>query len=502
VSQLKKLAGQTALYGLSSIVGRLLNYFLVPWYTRIFDQSQFGVVTDLYAYTVVFLILLTYGMETAFFNFSKTEKDPDSIYTTGLLSLICTSLLFGIFIYTFQETIASLLGYEENGLFVLWIAIIIALDAMLSLPFAKLRREGKALQFAVIKLLNIGSNIALNILFLLVIPHAFTVGYAMEYKPLYDSIDPIGYVFFSNLIASIFTAILLLPVCLKGHGVYSIGLHKKMLRYGLPLLFAGLAGSVNEVFDRILLKYLLVIPDFVHDSSEYVLSQIGIYGANYKLSIVMTLFIQTFRYAFEPFFFSNSDQKDSKELYARILKYFVIFGLSIFLFVMLGIDFFQFFIGESFREGLHIVPILLVANLFLGIVFNLSLWFKVTDNTKYGALIAGIGALITIVSNVVLIPFLGYTGSAWATLICYVSMACISYLLGQKHYKIDYDLKSIAVYIIFAGFVYAIVEALPSFGTAFNYGLRAIALSLFVGASVLYEWKQLKRKNYEIENCQ
>lgn len=487
---LKKLAGQTAIYGLSSIVGRLLNYFLVPWYTRIFSQAEYGIVTDLYAYTVVFLILLTYGMETAFFNFSKRENNTASVYTTSLVSLLSTSFIFIVLALTFREPLSQSMGYTGKSVYILWFAVIIGFDAFLSLPFANLRLQGKALLFASIKLFSIASNIFFNILFLLLLPKYFQQGYFPQLAHYFYQYDLVAYVFISNLLASVLTALLLLPSLLRHHGTFSFPILKRMLLYSAPLLVAGLAGSINEVFDRILLKYLLVIPATVVDASEYVMSQIGIYGANYKLSIIMTLFIQTFRYAFEPFFFAQADQKDSRDLYALIMKYFVIFGLAIFLFVTSGLGVFQYFIGESFREGLNIVPILLLANLFLGIVFNLSLWYKLSSKTIYGAYIAIIGAIVTLICNIVLIPFWGYTGSAWATLICYVSMAVISLLWGQKHYKIDYPIQSIVLYIIFALIIYTLGRLPISDNIVFHYIYQIMLFIIFVGSSAYFEIKK------------
>lgn len=489
---LKKLVGQTAVYGLSSIVGRLLNYFLVPWYTRIFTQAEYGIVTDLYAYAVVFLILLTYGMETAFFNFSKQEKDISSVYTTSLVSLFSTSLLFIVLAWVFKYPISHAMGYADKSIYILWFAIIISFDAFLSLPFAQLRLQGKSMQFAIIKLFSIAINIFFNLLFLMILPNCFKQGQFPELAKIFYQYDLVAYVFISNLLASLFTTLLLLPSIFKHNGFFSLPLLKKMLLYSGPLLVAGLAGSVNEVFDRILLKYLLVIPETVSNAGEYVMSQIGIYGANYKLSIIMTLFIQTFRYAFEPFFFSQADKKDSRDMYALIMKYFVISGLAIFLFVMAGIGIFQYFIGAGFREGLHIVPILLLANLFLGIVFNLSLWYKLSGKTSYGAYIAIIGAIITLIFNAALIPFIGYTGSAWATLICYVSMAVISLVWGQKHYKIDYPVKSIVLYIIFALFLFMLGKVHIAQSMIYQYVYQFALVGIFVATSIFIELKNRK----------
>jgi O-antigen/teichoic acid export membrane protein len=454
MSSLKKLAGQTAIYGLSSIVGRLLNYLLVPWYTRIFTQAEYGVVTDLYAYTVLFIILLTYGMETAFFNFSRKFPSNNNVFRTTIVSLFTSSLFFVLIISIFSNPIAGAMGYTDYSYYIIWFAIIVAADAFTSIPFAKLRLENKALTFASIKLLSILLNISFNLFFIVWFPLLLESGYFTGAATLYYSFDLVAYVFISNLLVSVIILSVLLPIIIKAKGDFSFSLLGSQLKYGIPLLLAGLAGSINEVADRVLIKYLVKIPETAADAGTYIFSQLGIYGANYKLSIIMVLFVQTFRYAFEPFIFSNASNTGSRELNAAATKYFYIFCLCVFLFVSFNLELFQHFIGPSFRHGLHIVPILLAANIFLGLVFNLSVWYKLAEKTMYGAAVSGFGAIITIITNILLIPQMGYTGAAWATLACYFSMAVFSYLLGQKHYKIPYDLKTMLLYSIFALLIY------------------------------------------------
>ncbi len=455
-NHLKKLLGHTAVYGLSSIIGRLLNYLLVPLYTRLFLPAEYGVVTDLYAYVGFLLVLLTYGMETAFFRFSEKQTDKEKVFSTAISSLLLTSALFIFVMILFAQQFANLLQYPQNKEYIIWFAVIIGIDAFISLPFAKLRRVNKAVKFAVFKFINIGINIGFNLFFLLLCPYLLKNNPNTIISSFYNPDIGVSYIFISNLIASSFTLLLFLPDFLKINYKFSKKLLKQMLIYGYPLLFAGLAGMINEVIDRILLKYLINIPETVENSQDYIMSQIGIYGANYKLSILMTLFIQAFRYAAEPFFFSQQKAKKAKTIYANILKYFIIFGLIIFLGIMLYIDILKYFINSSYHEGLKIVPILLFANLFLGIIYNLSIWYKLTDRTHFAAYIAGGGAVITIILNIILIPFIGYLGSAWATLVCYFSMMTASYFLGQKYYKIKYELKSIFMYILIAGLIYYI----------------------------------------------
>ncbi len=453
-SHIKKLAGQTAVYGFSSIIGRFLNYLLVPLYTNLFLTSQYGIVTDLYAYAGFLFVLLTYGMETAYFRFSEKHQNPEKVFTTAISPLFITTSVFLSAIILFAQPIANVLRYPDHKEYVIWFALIISLDVLTTIPFAKLRRENKAVKFAVFKFINIGLNIGFNLFFLLLCPYLLKHNPNSFVSSFYSENIGIGYIFISNLIASAVTLVLFIPDFFKTKYTFSKTILKQLLIYGSPLLFAGLAGMVNEVIDRILLKYLIVVPEDISNANTYIFSQIGIYGANYKLSILITLFIQAFRYAAEPFFFSHAEEKNAKQTYAKVMNFFVIFGLIIFLGIMLYIDLAKYFINEHYWSGLKIVPILLFANLFLGIVYNLSVWYKLTDKTRYGAYIAGIGAFVTIVLNIILIPKIGYLGSAWATFFCYFTMMIVSYFWSRKHYKITYPLKKILLYTGIALFIY------------------------------------------------
>jgi len=455
-SQIKKLAGQTAVYGFSSIIGRFLNYLLVPLYTNLFLTSQYGIVTDLYAYAGFLFVLLTYGMETAYFRFSEKHQNPEKVFTTAISPLLITTSVFLSAIILFAQPIANVLRYSDHKEYVIWFALIISLDTLTAIPFAKLRRENKAVKFAVFKFINIGLNIGFNLFFLLLCPYLLKHNANSIISSFYSETIGIGYIFISNLIASTVTLMLFIPDFFKTKYTFSKKVLKQLLIYGSPLLFAGLAGMVNEVIDRILLKYLIVVPEGISNTNKYIFSQIGIYGANYKLSILITLFIQAFRYAAEPFFFSHAKEKNAKETYAKVMNYFIIFSLVIFLGIMLYIDIAKYFINEDYWSGLKIVPILLFANLFLGIVYNLSVWYKLTDKTKFAAYIAGIGAFITIVLNVILIPKIGYMGSAWATFFCYFTMMSVSFFWGKKYYKINYPIKKIFQYTFFALLIFFI----------------------------------------------
>ena len=490
---LKKLLGQTAVYGLSSIVGRLLNYLLVPLYTQLFVPAQYGVVTDMYAYVGFLFVLLTYGMETAFFRFAKTGKhDISKTFSSGITALAFTSGIFMALMIFFSDHVADLLMYPEHPEYVIWFALIIGIDVFTALPFAKLRNEDKPLKFAVLKFINIGLNIGFNLFFLLLCPYLSEQNTDSFINTFYSEEIGIGYIFISNLIASAVTLLFFIPDFLKLKYSFSAALLKKMLLYGSPLLIAGLAGMVNEVIDRILLKYLTVIPDAVENSKDYILSQIGIYGANYKLSILMTLFIQAFRYAAEPFFFSQKTEKNAKEIYAKIMKYFIIFGIFIFLGIMLYIDIAKYFINSRYWEGLKIVPVLLAANLFLGIVYNLSVWYKLTDRTRFGAYIAGGGAIITLILNFILIPKIGYMGSAWATFACYFAMMSVSFFFGRKHYRINYDLKNIGIYTFTAAIIWY-ASLFTDINSLAKYSLNSLLFITFAGL-VFYKEKSILKK--------
>ncbi len=465
---------------MSSIIGRLLNYLLVPLYTRIFAPEVYGVVVELYAYVGFLLIILTYGMETGFFRFSQQKETLHKTYSTIISSLFITSLLFIILVYLFLKPISNAMNYGSNPEYILWLAIIVAIDVLIAIPFAKLRLKEKAVKFASIKIFNICINIGSNLFFLVLCPKIMQSNPDSLILNVYSPAIGVGYVFISNLIANILTLIVLLPEILNVKYQFDLKLLGKILIYSSPLLISGLAGMVNETLDRILLKYLL--PDSVNP-----MHQIGIYGANYKLAILMTLFIQMFRYAAEPFFFSQYKEKDSEKTYAQVTKYFIICGLCIFLVIMLYIDIVKYFIHSSYHSGLKVVPILLIANLFLGIFYNLSIWYKLKDLTRYGALLTVFGAVITVVLNVILIPKIGYMGSAWATLACYSLMTVASYLWGKKHYKVPYDLKNIFVYFIVAGGLFLISKLIKTENQIIVYSINTLLMIAFIVFIVIKE---------------
>ena len=479
MNKIKQIAGQTAIYGISSIISRLLNYLLTPLHVSVFIPSQYGVITEMYAYVSFLIVFLTYGMETAYFRYSN-KYNPDKVFSTASFSLFVTSSIFLLLVVLFKQNIASFIGYPNHTEYIIWFGIIIAVDAFNTIPYAKLRNENKAVKFSIIRTLNIIINIAMNILFLVVLPYFYKNGYSWV-KNIYNPEIGVGYVFIANLIASISTFLILLPETLKGKLNFESRILKEMIIYAFPLLIGGVAGMINETLDRILLK--IYLPDYLNP-----MAQIGIYGANYKLAILMTLFIQMFRYAAEPFFFANAKEKNSKQLYADIMKYFIVFGLSIFLFVMLYIDIIKaIIINPKYYEGIKVVPILLMANLFLGIFFNLSVWYKINNLTKFGAYLSVFGAIITIGLNILLIPQIGYLGAAWATFFCYFSTMTLSYLLSRKYYKINYDLKTIGIYFLVALLIYFITTRINYTSQAMKYIINTILFLSFLSFAIYKE---------------
>jgi len=486
VGSLKKLAGETAIYGMSSIIGRFINWWLVPYYSRIFLPEEYGVVTNLYSYVAFFLVILTFGMETGFFRFAnKSKGQNDRIYSTSAFSLFGSSILFVALTFIFSGNLASFLDFPNSEAFIKWLAVIVALDAATSIPFANLRLEGKAVRFATLKIVNIFFNIFFNVFFLTLCPYILKSNPDSFIQFIYYPEFGVGYVFVSNLLASVITLIMLIPEIRKIKPIFDWVLLRQMFWYSFPILLVGIAGMINQNIDKIL------IPELI-PASQKPMEQLGIYGANYKLAVLMNMFVQAFRYSFEPFFFSQQKSSDSRVIYARVMKYFIIFGLLIFLGITLFIDVFKIVIGPEYHSGLKVVPAVLMANLFLGIYFNLSLWYKLSDKTWMGALIGGIGAVLTIGFNIWLIPIMGYMGSAYAVLICFVLMTIISYVVGQKYYRVEYDLKRIFLYFgVAIGFFY-LSENVSLSSEILKYGLNISLFASFLALVFFTEKNEIK----------
>jgi len=472
--QMKKLAKDTAIYGLSSIIGKFLNWCLVPLYTYVLPSSaDYGIVTNLYAWTALLLVILTYGMETGFFRFAnKTEENPNKVYGTTLVSIGTTSLLFAALCVIFSRPMATGMGYSRHPEFIAMLAVIVAMDAFDAIPFAYLRYKNRPIKFAALKLFMIFMNILFNIFFLVLCPIIAKKAPSLIdwfYNPNYG----VGYIFVANLISTLSVTLALLPDIRTANFRFDSDLWKRMLQYSLPLLILGIAGILDQTVDKIIFPFLF-------EDKAYAASQLGIYGACFKISMVMMMFTQAFRYAYEPFIFAQYKDKDSKEAYAEAMKYFVIFSLLIFLGMVFYLDLLKFLIRSDYWEGLRVVPIVLFSYLFQGIFFNLSLWYKLTDKTYYGAIISIIGSVVVLTINILFVPIFSYMASAWASFACYFVMMLISYFLGQKYMPIKYDLKTMGIYSAIALTLYGISLMIKTSSTGLNLVFNTILLIFFV----------------------
>lgn len=453
MAELKSLAKDTAIYGMSSIVGRFLNYLLVPLYTAVLPASSggYGVVSNVYAYTALILVLLTFGMETGFFRFAnKSDENPEKVYANTLWFVGGLSLLFVILGMTFLHPIASFLEYPDHADYVGMMILVVALDSFQCVPFAYLRYKKRPIKFAAIKMLNIIGNICLNLFFLLLCPWLYV--HAPEtvswfYHPDYL----VGYIFVSNLLMSAIQLFFFVPE-LKGFSYRADWqLIKRMVAYSFPILIFGLVGILNQTVDK-------MIYPFLFDDRQEGLVQLGIYSATSKVALVMAMFTQAFRYAYEPFVFGKNKEADNRKVYAAAMKYFFIFSLLAFLTVMGYMDILKFMVARDYWEGLSVVAIVMGAEIFKGIYFNLSFWYKLTDDTRWGAYFSLIGCAVILVLNVWLVPLYGYVASAWASVAGYGAITLLSYVIGQKKYPVVYPLKDMTVYLILAAVLFVLSE--------------------------------------------
>ncbi len=472
----KSLAKDTAIYGVSSIVGRFLNWCLVPLYTRLFPEDMYGVVTYVYSIVALALIILTYGMETGFFRFANHERysNPDEVYSTSLTSLGFTSTLFFALVLLFLEPVSRAMECGGHESYVWMMALAVAIDAYSCIPFAYLRYKKRPVRFAMLKLVNIGLNIVLNIFFLLICPWLMRVAPGWV-EWFYVADFGIGYIFLSNLIASAVTLVMLLPDIVRIPLKFNGRLLREMLAYSFPLLVLGIAGIMNQTLDKILYPVL---------ATSDAMAGLGIYGANYKIAIVMVMFIQAFRFAYEPFIFSQSRERGDNKLqaYRDAMKYFVIFALFIFLGVMYYLDILRYFVRPDYWAGLKVVPVIMAAEFFFGIFFNLSLWYKLTDKTVWGTWFSLLGLAVTVVLNVLLVPRYGYMGCAWAAFCCYGVMMLASYFVGNAKYPIGYNVGRLMFYVGLAGVLYPLgccIE-LGAHWADFIYRGALLALYVFV----------------------
>lgn len=488
MGSIKSLAKDTAIYGLSSIVGRFINWCLVPLYTVMFSTGEYGVVTYIYSIVALVMIILTYGMETGFFRFANPRGDvegeninPLEVYSTSLISLAVSSSVFMVLVLVFLGPVSDVLHCPDNPSFAWLMGATVALDAFTAIPFAYLRYSNKALRFAALKLLNIGVNIVLNIFFILICPWLYSQAPATVdwfYNPGYG----IGYIFLSNFVASALTLLTLVPELRGFPWRFDGALWRRMLAYSAPLLVLGVAGIMNQTVDKILLPYLVA-------DKVTAMQQLGIYGANYKIAIVMVMFIQAFRFAYEPFIFSQNRNKGSDKLavYAMAMKWFVIFAMVIFLFVMFYLDFLRYFISPRYFSGLKVVPLIMIAEFFFGVFFNLSLWYKLTDCTRWGMWFSLMGLAITLVLNIVLVPRIGYMGCAWAAVGCYGTMMLVSYFVGRVKYPIDYGVGRLFFYFVTAIALYLLSALLTVPSQWINMPLRTLLLASYIAVAFKLE---------------
>ena len=463
---LKSLAKDTAIYGVSSIVGRFLNYLLVPIYTISMPASTggYGVITNMYAITALLLVLLTCGMETGFFRFAnKGDDDPIRVYSTTLLTVGSISLSFLAVCLLFLKPIAGVMGYEEHPWYLGMMLIVIAMDAIQAIPFAYLRYKNRPIKFAALKMLFIFASIALNIVYFV-----FMKG------------TDVGAAFLINLICTSLVMVCLISELRGFRYTLDRDLVKRMFRYSFPILILGIAGILNQVVDKIIFP-------FVYPDEAEAAVQLGIYGATSKIAMIMAMFTQAFRFAYEPFVFGKSREKDNRQMYAQAMKFFIIFTLLAFLAVMFYLDILRYVIGRDYWEGLKVVPIVMAAEIFMGIYFNLSFWYKLTDETKWGAYFSITACTIVVLMNVFLIPVYGYVACAWAGFTGYAVAMLLSYFVGQKKYPINYDLKSIGGYVLLALVIYAVGEWMPLENTILRLLFRTVLLAVFIAYIIKHD---------------
>ena len=467
MASMKSLAKDTAIYGLSSIVGRFLNYLLVPLYTHVITAQSggYGIVTNLYAYVALILVILTFGMETTFFRFvNKDDENPHTVFSTSVVLVSTLSVLFFAFVFIFIEGIADFLGYVGSENYILMMACVVCLDAFQAIPFSYLRYKKKAIKFASLKMLFIVMNIGLNLLYFVVLGKT-----------------DVFYVFSLNLVCTGIITFFFIPEFLHEHfaarryaldhdenlKIFDTDLLKRMLKYSWPILVLGIAGILNQTIDKMIFPFVYSQshPVIYDEMGEVAISpaavQLGIYGACVKIAMIMAMITQAFRYAYEPIVFAKSKDADKKEYYATAMKYFLIFTLFAFLCVVGYMPILQYIIGEEYREGLRVVPIVMVAEIMMGVYFNLSFWYKLIDKTIWGAWFSLAGCAMLIAVNIIFIPYYGYMACAWGGVAGYGTAMVLSYFVGRKKYPIDYDIKGMGMYVVLTLILFSIMVCVP-----------------------------------------
>ena len=449
----------TAIYGLSSIVGRFLNYLLVPLYTAQLSAASggYGIITNIYAYVALVLVLLTFGMETTYFRFTnKTHTDSQTVYGTTLITVGSVSLLFAVLVLALLSPISTLMGYGDHPEYVGVMAVTVAIDAFLCIPFAHLRQEKKAIKFAALKLMNIIVSILLNVIYF-----AFLDG------------KDVGYAFYINLFCTVILALCLVTEYTGFRWVLDRQLLRTMLRYSWPILILGVAGILNQTADKMLFPYIYKGSDM--------LSQLGIYGACSKIAMIMAMITQAFRFAYEPIVFAGVKDKDQHEMYAKAMKYFIIFTLLAFLLVVGYMDILKYIVrNPDYWVGLKVVPIVMAAEIMMGVYFNLSFWYKIIDRTIWGAIFSGVGCAVLLVVNIVFVPKYGYMACAWGGFAGYGVAMLTSYFVGQKYYPLDYPLKEIALYVLLTVGLFCLMQATDEWPMFWSLAFNTLLILLFV----------------------
>jgi O-antigen/teichoic acid export membrane protein len=481
MGKIRSLAGETALYGLGSILPRVINFLLIKPHTKVFIPDEYSAITELYAYATFINVIFVFGMETSYFRFAtKAGADERKIFNLAQTTVITISVALSVIFLLFHSSLAGPLSVGDHPEFLIWLVLIMFIDALVAIPFARLRFQKKALQFALGKVVNILIIVGINVYFIYIV-----------YDPNVGVPFGVGFVFLANLIANIFYLIFFARTIIAWRPAYDPGISPHMYSYAYPIVITGLAGMTNETFSRLTLKWWLPENFYPGKSSEYAL---GVFGACYKFAMLMNLTVQSFRMAAEPFFFSNAEDKSSPQLFARINHYFIIVCCAILLAVSINIDFLKLFLGnKQYWEGLTIVPVLLLAYLFMGIYFNISTWFKLTDKTYIGTILAVGGAVITIAGNYILIPIAGYVGSSIVTLICYVLMTAACYVLGQRYYPIPYYVGKGLAYIIVTIVLVYVVRAFDVQNPVLSFVYHQTVVLAYLFVIYLIERKHFSR---------
>ena len=487
MANLKSLAKDTAIYGMSSILGRFLNYLLVPLYTSKLSAASggYGIITNLYAYTALLLVILTYGMETTFFRYAnKTNEDPQKVYSSTLIMVGFTSLLFIVLVSIFLQPISGVMGYSDHSSYVWVMAATVSIDAFQCIPFAYLRYKKRPIKFAALKLLFIAFNIALNLLYFVVLPDLYK-SYPDIIQHIYNPETGVGYAFYINLVCTASITFFFYKELTGFKYTFDKKLAKRMLSYSWPILILGIAGILNQTADFILFPYL-------YKGGE-AHQQLGIYGAASKIAMIMAMITQAFRYAYEPFVFGKGNDKDNRETYAIAMKYFIIFTLLAFIVVMGYINILRHIIGRDYWEGLKVVPIVMAGTIMMGVYFNLSFWYKLIDKTIWGAYFSGIGCFVLVLINIIFVPQYGYMACAWAGFIGYATAMTLSYFVGQKKFPINYPLKSIGIYILMTIFFFiAITYSNQYLPKIYSLAVNTLIIFAFV-AHIIYHDLPLSR---------